>query len=1197
VVERVLRGEASAELEALFRRPEGGDPVWTRIAGKPLRDETGAVTGAIVVVRDIDEERRAENALRQTQQRFRLAAEAAGIGVWEWNVRTNELVWDAEMFRIYGLAPTPGGIAHYDLWTCALLPEERDAQEAQLRQHVDAGGVGRREFRIRRICDGEIRVIQATETRRANARGETEWVIGTNIDITERKRAEQALLESEERLRFALEGARAAAFSWDCRTNVSVWSPGFFRLHGLDPETATPGYAAWLASVLPEDRAEAESAVQQALAPGAPRYESEYRVASPDGSVRWVAVMGEIVRNAAGAPLRMSGIGMDVTDRKRAELALRDSEAALRQSQSRLVHAADAARMTYVEIDLGGRRLWTAENYERVMGYPPVTPAAGGPTGAGQSSIMGHVVPEDRPRFLAMAERLTTRGEGGRIEFRLRGDDGVERWLECVARVEPGEGGAPPRAFLTYLDITELARGRDALATAKRKADEILASIADGFAVFDADWRYVFFNRRAEELIGKTREEVIGRRFLEVFPMARDTEAHAHLQRVMTDRRPLDFEVLSPVINRWVYISASPTSDGGVSIYFRDISGQKEAERALAEAKRKADEILASIADGFYALDADWRFVYFNRRAETLLGKTRDDVIGKIFFDVFPMVRDTEVHAHYARAMRERRAIDFEMISPVMKRWVSFSVSPKSEGGLSVYFRDISVQKAAEAALRERDADLRLLADSMPQLAWLADADGAIRWYNRRWYEYTGTAPEQMEGWGWQAVHDPEVLPEVMARWTEAVASGQPLDMTFPLRGADGRFRPFLTRVLPQIDAQGRVIQWFGTNTEITEQKELEEALRLAKADAERANVAKSKFLASASHDLRQPVQSLVLLLSLVEGQVRDNARAARTVGMMKQAVGGLNGLLTAILDISRLDAGIIEPASETVRLDELLERLAGEYGPKAAAQSLSLRLASRAESVRTDPALFERALRNLIENALRYTARGGVLFGARRRGDRIRVDVIDTGVGVPAEKQAEIFEEFHQLHNPGRDLEQGLGLGLAIVSRLSALLDMRVEVSSRPGRGSRFSLSLPLAAPLRAEARAPDALTAHRGRILIVEDNAILRLSLEQIVLDWGFEIVSAASGEEAVAAVEAGARVDAIVTDYRLGAGLNGIQAALEVERLSHRMLPKLIVTGDTAKDRLEEIRASGCDFLHKPVSVEELRRKLSEMMAKGR
>jgi signal transduction histidine kinase len=371
--------------------------------------------------------------------------------------------------------------------------------------------------------------------------------------------------------------------------------------------------------------------------------------------------------------------------------------------------------------------------------------------------------------------------------------------------------------------------------------------------------------------------------------------------------------------------------------------------------------------------------------------------------------------------------------------------------------------------------------------------------------------------------------------------------------------------------------------------------LAQAKAEAERANLAKSKFLASASHDLRQPVQSLILLLSLVEKQVKADGKTTQTVAMMKGALGGLNSLLTAILDISRLDAGTIDPASEIVSLASMLDRLATEYEPKATVQKLDLRIIKRNLFVSTDPALLERALRNLIENALRYTVTGGVLVGTRLRGCDVRIDVIDTGIGIPAGKQTEIFEEFCQLNNPGRDLGKGLGLGLPIVARVASLLGAKVEVSSRPERGSRFSLTLPLSRDLKAPDRAVEGRASEvHGSILIIEDNEILRRSLEELARDWGYTVSSASNGEEALNLNSLGLRFDAIITDYRLGEGLNGIEAALEIERDADRVLPKLVLTGDTARESLAEISASGFACLHKPVATDVLRKKLEDMLS---
>ena len=240
-----------------------------------------------------------------------------------------------------------------------------------------------------------------------------------------------------------------------------------------------------------------------------------------------------------------------------------------------------------------------------------------------------------------------------------------------------------------------------------------------------------------------------------------------------------------------------------------------------------------------------------------------------------------------------------------------------------------------------------------------------------------------------------------------------------------------------------------------------------AKAEADRANLAKSKFLAAASHDLRQPAQSLQLLVSSVEHYVSHLPQMARTVDVMKTAMDSLNGLLAGILDISRLDAGLLRPNLESVDCGAVVARLAEEYAPVAAAKGLALRSRPRQLHTRTDAALLEQALRNLIENALRYTNRGRILLGVRPRGARIGIEVIDTGIGIPADKHREIFEEFYQVGNPGRDRSQGLGIGLAIVGRVASLLGGEVTVVSQLGRGSRFSVLLPREASPYASAEA----------------------------------------------------------------------------------------------------------------------------------
>ena len=291
-----------------------------------------------------------------------------------------------------------------------------------------------------------------------------------------------------------------------------------------------------------------------------------------------------------------------------------------------------------------------------------------------------------------------------------------------------------------------------------------------------------------------------------------------------------------------------------------------------------------------------------------------------------------------------------------------------------------------------------------------------------------------------------------------------------------------------------------------------------------------------------------------------------------------------------------MEAHPEPIDLAAMLRRLALEYQPKADKVGLVLRVAAPRLWASADPALLERAIRNLVDNAIRYTRTGGVLLGLRRRNGCVRIDVVDTGIGIPRERQADIFEEFVQISNPGRHLGLGLGLGLAIVARIAKLIGAHIEVSSNVGRGSRFSLALPGAeAALAATEQDAAEFEDPGGRVLIIEDNAIVLRSLEAALAQWGYETVAASTGEEALRVAEDECwRFGAILTDQHLGAGLNGVDMAREIVRRSKRFLPALILTGDTSREGMSEIAASGFQIMHKPIAPEALRRNLARLLS---
>jgi signal transduction histidine kinase/ActR/RegA family two-component response regulator len=414
-------------------------------------------------------------------------------------------------------------------------------------------------------------------------------------------------------------------------------------------------------------------------------------------------------------------------------------------------------------------------------------------------------------------------------------------------------------------------------------------------------------------------------------------------------------------------------------------------------------------------------------------------------------------------------------------------------------------------------------------------------------------------------------------------------------RSGDDCFpRHWLFSLYPFEDQAGEIIGVNATIRDITTQKRAEEALKIAKAEAERAVLARSKFLAAASHDLRQPVQSLVFLLAALN-RLEKTEQVAKAVGLMTTALDGLKGLLESILDISRIDAGVVAPKFDRVDIGEMIRRFGDGYTSECASNDLKLRIRWQPELyARTDAALLERILRNLIQNAIRYTDHGGLLIAARRRGDRIRIDIVDSGIGIPADKLTQIFEEFYQVANAARDHRQGLGLGLSIVSRLARLIGADTLVRSQEGQGTWFTVTVPVDASAHAPARPLATTEVVTGRrIMVIEDDAKVRAGLELLLESWSCEVIGAESAQEALEAGErAEWRFDAIIADHRLGDGLSGTETALEISKRARRLIPTLIVTGDTAPERIREVHASGFEMMHKPVAPDELARRLAQI-----
>jgi signal transduction histidine kinase/CheY-like chemotaxis protein len=367
----------------------------------------------------------------------------------------------------------------------------------------------------------------------------------------------------------------------------------------------------------------------------------------------------------------------------------------------------------------------------------------------------------------------------------------------------------------------------------------------------------------------------------------------------------------------------------------------------------------------------------------------------------------------------------------------------------------------------------------------------------------------------------------------------------------------------------------------------------------EMANTYKSHFLASASHDLRQPLHALNLFVAQLQSEA-DPAERRRLVERIDASVGSMNELFEALLDMTKLEAGILRTSLAEFPATRLLERVETTFADASLRKGLKLRVVASRAWVTSDPILLERILLNLVSNAVRYTERGGVLVGCRRRGKELRIDVCDTGAGIPEDQRQRIFAEYYQLSSgPGPSSSGGLGLGLAIVDRLGRLLGHKVELDSRPGRGSRFSITVPLAARPHAAADmpAPSAAIADPAqgkRVIVIDDDALVLDGMRGILQSWGCRVETAASGDAALAALAGnGGRPDLIISDSRLADGETGIEAIQRLRQAAGAPIPAFVITGDTAPERLREASAAGFHLLHKPLSPMALRTTLNRLL----
>lgn len=421
----------------------------------------------------------------------------------------------------------------------------------------------------------------------------------------------------------------------------------------------------------------------------------------------------------------------------------------------------------------------------------------------------------------------------------------------------------------------------------------------------------------------------------------------------------------------------------------------------------------------------------------------------------------------YRRALETQTTVQFEEFYLPLDAWFDVHAYPSADG-LSVFFRDVTARRRTQEALRESEERFRTLGNSIPQLAWMADTLGSIFWYNDRWFDYTGTTLEEMQGWGWQKVHHPDHVDAVVRRIRQAFDQGTPWEDTFPLRSRHGNYRWFLSRALPIKDAHGQVVRWFGTNTDVTDERERAaererflERERELRAEAERRREelervtdSRAALMRGFSHDVRNPLTVVDMNARLLEaGELSERQR--KSIERIRRSVGASLRLIDDLLEVARVEAGHIEILWMDTDVAQVAREVAEDFAAPAEAAGGSIQVDTAVGlHTSTDPMRLPQVLGNLLSNAVKYAPQACVSvdaqrrrFGGPRSGDWLAVSVADTGPGIPPDKREAIFQEYTRL-DPGAT-QPGTGIGLAISRRIARLLggELTVESDFGPGR------------------------------------------------------------------------------------------------------------------------------------------------------
>jgi PAS domain S-box-containing protein len=753
------------------------------------------------------------------------------------------------------------------------------------------------------------------------------------------------------------------------------------------------------------------------------------------------------------------GFSIDITEQKIAEEKLREKDYFIKQ-------VADATPFTIHVYDrINHVDIYSNKEVAGMLGYSSEQITSMGKTLA---QIIVH--PDDFPKLIERSNNIEKIRDGEIVESEMRVKDakGEYHWLYSRTTVfKRTTEGKVWQTLSTSLDVSDKKKIEEKLQQQLRIFDTALSNTVDFNYIFDLKGRFTYINKPMLDLWGKTQEEALGRNFKELgYPDELASLHESQIREVIETKQSVKGENEHPSpegrLGYYQYIFVPVyANDGNVEAVVgttHDITGLKEA------AEKQYRSIFESTKDAILIYDEDGFLVEVNPAGFAMHGFTHQEMIGmngkdfihqedhRKFLDFIKQVKEGKEYFASMRHLTKDGRLLF-----VEKTGATFTFKGKPRFLAVVH--DVTERIKAEEALKESEDRFRSMADNIPNLAWMADEQGWIFWYNRQWFDYTGTTLKEMEGWGWQKVHHPDYVDGVVESFTKSVQTGQSWEHLFPLRGKDGTFRWFISRAFPIRNEEGKITRWFGTNTDITEQKKSEASLEAKNKELLKINNDLDNFIYTASHDLKAPVSNIEGLINTLYDSLVENNHVDSDIDtfikMINTSLQRFQNTIKDLTEITKIQKRIYEEA-EDINLNEIFDEVRTAIATQVRESGAVIKTDFHCEVIKFSRINFKSIIHNLLTNAIKYKSKDRkpeIHVTCIEESNWYILEMIDNGMGIAEGQKDKIFGMFKRLH----DHVEGSGVGLYLVKRIVDNAEGKIEVESVLGEGSIFRIYLPI--------------------------------------------------------------------------------------------------------------------------------------------